>query len=206
METFIKVSAAVVLMQNMVKVLKNPQQIELFENPNYTRIIGILRKGELTIKEIHEYFNTDYEDKKTLTSIYRYMETLTEHDLVFVSKEELKKGHLIERYYSRTAQIFLFEDERLEEDALNAAVELLQEIYGLDSGCADELKGAMREWMKDMERQSVNFFKKYGPEVFALEKKYGFNAVKTAAKAFYEFLYFREHPDVFKSVFEILEG
>ncbi|MGD2248190.1 MAG: hypothetical protein PVF58_07260 [Candidatus Methanofastidiosia archaeon] len=192
--------------KTMVKVLKDPEQIELFENPNYTRIIGILRKGELTIKEIHKHFNTDYEDKKTLTSIYRYMETLVDNGLVFVSKEELKKGHLIERYYSRTAQLFLFEDERLEEDALNAVVELLQQIYGLDSECAQELKGVMREWMKDMEKKSVDFYKKYGSEIFALEKKYGFTAVKTAAKAFYEFLYFKEHPDVFKNVFEILEG
>lgn len=207
MQTFIKVSVVIVLMeQKMVKVLKDPEQIELFENPNYTRIISILRKGELTIKEIHKDFNKDYEDKKTLTSIYRYMEKLLEYDLVFVSKEELKRGHLIERYYSRTAQIFLFEDERLEEDALNAAIELLQRIYDVDTGRAEELKGLVREWIKDMEKRSVDFYEKYGPEVFALEKKYGFKAVKSAAKTFHDFLYFSEHPDVFKSIFEILEG
>ena len=110
----------------MVKVLKDSEQTELFENPNLSRIVSILRRGEMNIKEIHKLFNENYEDKKTLTSMYRYMEKMVESDLVFVSREELKRGHLIERYYSRTAKIFVFEEERTEENVANAASELVQ--------------------------------------------------------------------------------
>jgi DNA-binding PadR family transcriptional regulator len=191
--------------QKLVKVLKDPKQIELFENPNYARIISILRKGELTIKEIHKEFNKGYEDKKTLTSIYRYMEKLVEYDLIFVSKEELKRGHLLERYYTRTAQILLFEDERLKEDALNASVELLSQIYGVDAEKAGELKKLLHHWIKDMENRLADFYEKYGTEIFMLEKQYGFKAMKNAAQTFYDLLYFKEPPAIFEEIFKILK-
>lgn len=192
--------------QEMVKILRDPKQIELFDNPNYSRIVSILRQGELNIKEIHNLFNKGYEDKKTLTSIYRYMDKLVENDLVFVSREEIKRGHLIERYYSRTALVFLFEDEKAEEDAINAASELLQQIYDLDAESREELKKLLREFAKDMDRCGADFYEKYGKEVFELERKYGFKAVKSAAHRFYELLYFRQNHETIERIFKILEG
>jgi hypothetical protein len=192
--------------QEMVKVLKDPKQIELFENPNYSRIISIMRKGELNVKEIHRLFNSDYEDKKTLTSIYRYMEKLLENDLVFVSREELKRGHLIERYYSRTAVIFLFEDERLNEKVINAAIELLQQMYNLDEKAREELTELLRESEKVLGNRGVEFYEKYGEKIFQLEKKYGFKVMKAAATKFQELLFFRQNSELLDNLFKILEG
>jgi Fe2+ or Zn2+ uptake regulation protein len=190
----------------MVKVLKDPEQIELFENPNYSRIIYIMRKGELTVKEIHRLFNENYEDKKTLTSIYRYMEKLLEHGLVFVSREELKRGHLIEKYYSRTAMIFLFENEKIDVKVISAMSELLQNIYTIDEARKEELKKFFQEINREMAQFGVQFYEKYGEKVFQLEKEYGFEATKIAAKRFMEILYYRENPEFLEKVFEILEG
>ena len=190
----------------MVKVLKDPEQIELFENPNYSRIIYIMRKGELTVKEIHRLFNKDYEDKKTLTSIYRYMEKLLESDLVFVSREELKRGHLIEKYYSRTAMIFLFENEKIDVKVISAMSELLQNIYDIDEARKEELKKFFQEINREMAQFGVHFYEKYGEKVFQLEKEYGFEATKIAAKRFMEILYYRENPEFLEKVFEILEN
>jgi Fe2+ or Zn2+ uptake regulation protein len=192
--------------QEIVKILKDPEQIDLFENPNYSRIVSILRRGELTIKEIHTLFNKDYEDKKTLTSIYRYMETLLENDLVFVSKEELMKGHLIERYYSRTALVFLFEDKKAEDLTINAASELLQKIYSLDTKRAEEFKKLLGELGRDMGKGGAKFLEKYGEEIFGLEKKYGFKAVTGAAKQFHQLLYYRDNPEMIDKIFAVLEG
>ena len=188
-----------------VKILEDPAQIELFDNPNYLRIVRILRRGELTIKEIHELFNKDYEDKKTLTSIYRYMEKLLEHGLVYVSKEELKRGHLIERYYSRTAQIFLFEDERNQENVALAASGLLQQIYRLNAEDREELTNLFREGVRDLFRCEVDFFEKYGEVIFAQERKHGFHAMKNAVKSFHDLLYLKENPEFFEGIFKILE-
>ena len=179
--------------------------MEVFENPNYSRIVYILRKGEMTIKEIHELFNKDYEDRKTLTSIYRYMEKLLEHDLVFVSKEELKRGHLIERYYSRTAMIFLFEDERIQENVALAASGLLQQIYGLNTEDKEELTSLFRESLRDLFRGEIDFFEKYGEIIFALERKHGFKAMKNAVQPFHDVLYLKENPEFLERIFKILE-
>ena len=189
----------------MVKVLKDPKQIELFENPNYSRIIYIMRKGELSVKEIHRLFNKDYEDKKTLTSIYRYMEKLLENDLVFVSREELKRGHLIEKYYSRTAMIFLFENENLDVKVISAMSELLQKIYTIDEGRKEELKKFFHESNREMAQFGVDFYEEYGEKVFQLEREYGFEATKIAAKRFMEVLYYKENPEFLEKVFRILE-
>ena len=208
MQTFINFSVVCHSMkkQEIVKILKDTKQIELFDNPNYARIVSILRRGELTIKEIHKLFNKGYEDRKTLTSIYRYMETLLENDLVFVSKEELMKGHLIERYYSRTALIFLFEDEKSEEDAIIAASELLQQLYNLDTERTEEFRKFLRELVKDVNKSSADFFETYGKDIFALEKKYGFDAVKHAAKQIHQLMYYRENSEKIEKIFKIVEG
>lgn len=191
--------------QEMIKVLKDPKQIELFENPNYSRIVSILRRGELNIKEIHRLFNKDYEDKKTLTSVYRYMDKLVENDLAFVSREELKKGHLIERYYSRTAKIFMFEDERAEEDVVHAFSELVQQMYNLTDESREEISKLFRESTRNLHRSKVDFYEKYGEEVIGLEKKYGFKPVLHAADTIHELLYFRQNPELAEKIFEFLK-
>jgi DNA-binding PadR family transcriptional regulator len=192
--------------QEMVMVLKDPKQEELLENPSYSRIIGILRKGELNVKEIHKLFNENYEEKKTLTSIYRYMEKLLENDLIFVSREEIKKKHIIERYYSRTAMFFLFEKERFKKNVVNATLELFQQIYNADKESGKELEKLFHEHGKNMSKREVDFFKKRGEEILKLEKKYGFKAAKNATYTFIELLYFRENPELLERIFKILEG
>jgi len=192
--------------QEMVIVLKDPKQEELLENPSYSRIIGILRKGELNVKEIHRLFNENYEEKKTLTSIYRYMEKLLENGLVFVSREEIKKKHIIEKYYSRTAMFFLFEKERFKKNVVNATLELFQQIYNVDKENRKELEKLFREHGKNMSKREVDFFKEHGKEILGLEKKYGFKAAKNATYTFIELLYFRENSELLERIFKILEG
>ena len=192
--------------QEMVIVLKDPKQEELLENPSYSRIIGILRKGELNVKEIHRLFNENYEEKKTLTSIYRYMEKLLENGLVFVSREEIKKKHIIEKYYSRTAMFFLFEKERFKKNVVNATLELFQQIYNVNKENRKELEKLFREHGKNMSKREVDFFKEHGKEILGLEKKYGFKAAKNATYTFIELLYFRENSELLERIFKILEG
>jgi len=192
--------------QEMVIVLKDPKQEELLENPSYSRIIGILRKGELNVKEIHRLFNENYEEKKTLTSIYRYMEKLLENGLVFVSREEIKKKHIIEKYYSRTAMFFLFEKERFKKNVVNATLELFQQIYNVDKENRKELEKLFHEHGKNMSKREVDFFKEHGKEILGLEKKYGFKAAKNATYTFIELLYFRENSELLERIFKILEG
>jgi predicted transcriptional regulator len=190
--------------QEMVKTITDAEQVNLFENPNYSRILVILRKGELTIKEIHKYFNTDYEDKKTLSTIYRYMEKLTACGLVFVSNKELKKKHIIESYYSRTALFFTFKQKRAEKAVVNAVVELLQHMYKVDEG-GDELTQLIQEYTT-LCQHDEDFYKDYGEKILELEKKYGLKVIKEAINIAIELLYFEKNPELLEKIFKVFKG
>jgi hypothetical protein len=135
--------------------------------------------------------------------MYRYMEKLAENDLVFVSREKMKRKHLIERYYSRTAMFFLFQEERFEKNAVDATFELLQEIY--DSGREDgkELKELLKEHGRNMKKCEEDFFQNYGKEILKLEEKYGFKAAKHATYTLNELLYFKKNPELLENIFKV---
>lgn len=189
----------------MVKVLKDPQQKKLLDNPNYSRILSIMRDQELTIKEIHKQFNKNYEDKKALMSIYRYMQKLVANDLVFVSKEKIKRGHLIESYYSRTAKFFLFADKLTDKNILNATIELFKSIYTLNEEKEKKLQKLLYEHGENSRRYHETFYAEFGGKILEIEKKYGFKVMKEAAYATHELTYFKKNPEVLDRLFNILE-
>lgn len=188
----------------MVEVIETPEKMELFGNLSYVRILSILRQGEFNIKEIHKRFNEDYEDKKTLSTMYRYMEKLAEHDLVFVSREELKRKHIIEGYYSRTAMFFVFKDMHKEE-SIKAASELLQKVYTLDTEHAEKLTQILKEYHQDMFQNDVTFYETYGEKILTVEKEHGYKILKGAIHLILEILYYRKNPELFDRIFAVLE-
>lgn len=208
MQTFIKVSVVIIHMKEkqMVKIITDPEQMELFENPNYLRILSILREGELNIKEIHKRFNKNYEDKKTLSTMYRYMEKLAEHDLIFVSREELKRKHIIESYYSRTAKFFAFENKKHEKKAVKAASELLQKIYDLDKERTETITNLIQDYNQDMFQEDLKFYKTHGEEILKIEKEYGYKILKGAIHMILGLLYYKKNPELLQKIFAVLKG
>ncbi|MGC1119724.1 MAG: hypothetical protein WBA22_01405 [Candidatus Methanofastidiosia archaeon] len=188
--------------QTLIKVLEDSKQVELFEDPPYARILAILRNGELNIKEIHKRFNKDYEDKKALSSIYRYVEKLVELDLVYVSKEVKKRRHLIESYYSRTGKFFVFSDR----DILKATAELLSHVYGLDEEKEKELEQLLQEYDKKTLRLDSDFYENYSQVILEMEKEYGFKILAEATYIIHQILYPRKYPELGKKVFKFLEN
>lgn len=189
----------------MVHLIEKPDRRELFDNPNYSRILRILRNEELSAKEIHKRFNKDYEDKKTLTSIYRYLKTLKKHDLVYVSREETKKGHLIESYYSRTAQFFIFPDEWSDESVIDATADLVKRVYQLSGEKGKRLNDLLHELSKRRGEYFINFYKEFGDEILEIEQKYGFDVMNEATHIIHELRYFRNNPELFNRLFDLLE-
>ena len=209
MQTFINVSVVILYCmkkQEMVQVLRDPQKRKFFDNPNYLRILLILRKGEMNIKEIHKLFNEDYDDKKTLTSIYRYMEKLLENDLIFVSKEEIKRKHLIEKYYTRTAKFFTFDPKGDTENRLKAVIDLLHHMYQLNPEKRHDLETLLQTHEKALIESNKKFYEGYGKELLDIEKKYGFEVTKDAAKTIYELKYFKSNAELLEKIFKVLEG
>ncbi|MBU7015648.1 MAG: hypothetical protein HXS52_12685 [Theionarchaea archaeon] len=188
--------------QTIVRVLEDPRQIELFDDPPYARILVILRNGELNIKEIHRRFNRNYEDKKALSSIYRYIEKLTELDLVYVSKEVRKRRHLTESYYSRTGKFFVFSDK----DILKATAGLFSQVYDLDEEKEQELEKLLLEYDKKRLRLDGDFYRDYSQMLLETEKEYGFKILAEAICIMRQILYPRKYPELGKNIFEFLEN
>ncbi|NIQ05024.1 MAG: hypothetical protein GWO20_04615 [Candidatus Korarchaeota archaeon] len=192
--------------QEMVRIIEDPHKRELFENPNYSRILRIMRNQELTAKELHKRFNKDYEDKKTLTSIYRYLKKLKKNDLLFVSRQETKRGHLIESYYSRTAQFFIFPEEWADERVIDATFELVSQIYTLDEEVKTKVKEILHELSEKRGQSFIEFYKKYGDELLEVEEKYGYSVMTKATHIIHELRYFRGNPELLERFFVLLTG
>lgn len=209
MQTFINFSVFTIpcmKKQEMVHILRDPKKVKIFDNPNYLRILLILRKGEMNIKEIHRLFNEDYDDKKTLTSVYRYMEKLLENDLIFVSREEIKRKHLIEKYYSRTARFFTFDTKGNSENRLKAVIDLLHHMYQLNPEKRDDLETLIKTHDQTLMESNKKFYEEYGKELLEIEKKYGFEITKDAAKTIYEMKYFKNNTELLEKIFKVLES
>jgi hypothetical protein len=85
----------------------NPEQRYLINQ--YYKIIDGLRKGNLTVKEIHQLYWEPRENKptKTLKTIYRYLDILEENGIVAVAGQRMTIGSRItEKVYCLTAEYF----------------------------------------------------------------------------------------------------
>lgn len=190
--------------QKMVETIKDPKTRELFDNPNYSRVLKIMRNKKLTVKEIHKRFNKDYEDTKTLTSLYRYIKKLKKHDLVYVCKQETKKGHLLESYYSRTAQFFIFPKKWTNENVITATAKLVKRIFELDKEKEEDVEKLLHEHSEKLNDFFIEFYKEYGEKVLQIERKYGFDTAKKAADMLHELQYFRKNPELLERLFDLL--
>ena len=73
------------------------------------RIVFLLRDSELTVKEIASRL------KLTTQNIYHHIGKLQEAGLVRVIDERMA-GHLLERYYTVTADTFIYNKDRMDEN------------------------------------------------------------------------------------------
>ena len=91
------------------------------------RIIFLLRDSELTVKEIASRLGL------TVQNIYHHIGRLQEAGLVRVIDERLS-GHLIERFYTVTADTFIYNEDRMEENDYQSSFDVLNGLNELDIG------------------------------------------------------------------------
>ena len=88
------------------------------------RIIFLLRDSELTVKEISSRLGL------TAQNIYHHIGRLQDAGLVRVA-EERRSGHLIERFYTVTADTFIYNEDRIEERGVQSSVDVLNGLNEL---------------------------------------------------------------------------
>jgi len=90
-------------------------------------IIFLLRDSELTVKELASKLGL------TTQNIYHHIGRLQEAGLVRV-KEERLSGHLIERFYTVTADTFIYSKDRMEENDYQSSFDILNGLNELGIG------------------------------------------------------------------------
>jgi DNA-binding PadR family transcriptional regulator len=187
-------------MEKMLQVMEDTEAIKLMNDPNAGRILYILREGELSAKEIHSKFNADYDKKKTLTSIYRYLSALEKKGFVKVSREELKKKHMIMKYYVRTARFFTESLECIEEhisEELEIAATLLADMYGAER---EKIKDSLQEIIKMDVDVNTLILEKHGMLLLNEERKSNWEKVRNSLKLIWPLIVEKERGTISKTV------
>ena len=91
------------------------------------RIVFLLRDSELTVKEIASELSL------TTQNIYHHIGRLLEAGLVRVNDERMA-GHLLERLYAVTADTFIYNEDRMEENDYQSSFDILNGLNELGIG------------------------------------------------------------------------
>ena len=108
-------------------------------------VIFLLRDSELTVKEIASRLGL------TTQNIYHHIGRLQEAGLVRVIDERLV-GHLLERYYTVTADTFIYNEDRREENDYQSSFDVLNGLNELGVGV--EISGENAERLSRLHEMS----------------------------------------------------
>ena len=146
---------------------------KLLEDETRRRIVFMLRDEVLTVKDIARRLSL------TPQNIYHHMNKLQDTGIVRLSYER-RDGHIIESFYSTSADNFVYSEDRIPESTVRSYMDILNGLnelgHGLDASLdtASQLEELYIEYLRgasrDVPRDDVcevcsfsGFFMKFGP-------------------------------------------
>jgi DNA-binding transcriptional ArsR family regulator len=146
---------------------------KLLEDETRRRIVFMLRDEALTVKDIARRLSL------TPQNIYHHMNKLQDTGIVRLSYER-RAGHIIESFYSTSADNFVYSEDRIPESTVRSYMDILNGLnelgHGLDASLdtASQLEELYTEYLRgassDVPRDDVcevcsfsGFFMKFGP-------------------------------------------
>jgi len=158
------------------KTIVQPIEREVFkllEDETRRQIVSMLRDEALTVKDIAGRLSL------TPQNIYHHMNKLQDAGLVGLSYER-REGHIIESFYSTSADNFVYSEDRIPENATQSYLDILNGLNELGHGLDVSLDAAsqleelytmyLRGAVSEVLRDDVcgvcsfsGFFMKFGP-------------------------------------------
>ena len=146
---------------------------KLLEDETRRQIVFMLRDEALTVKNIARRLSL------TPQNIYHHMNKLQDAGIVRLSYER-RDGHIIESFYSTSADNFVYSEDRIPESTVRSYMDILNGLnelgHGLDASLdtASQLEELYTEYLRgdssDVPRDDVcevcsfsGFFMKFGP-------------------------------------------
>jgi DNA-binding transcriptional ArsR family regulator len=149
------------------------EAFKLLEDETRRQIVFMLRDEALTVKDIARRLGL------TPQNIYHHMNKLQDAGIVRLSYER-RDGHIIESYYSTSADNFVYSEDRIPESTVQSYMDILNGLNELGHGvnvsldAASQLEELYKEYLRgassDVAREDVcmvcsfsGFFMKFGP-------------------------------------------
>ena len=149
------------------------EAFKLLEDETRRQIVSMLRDEALTVKDIAGRLGL------TPQNIYHHMNKLQDAGIVRLGYER-RDGHIIESYYSTSADNFVYSEDRIPESITQSYMDVLNGLNELEHGLDVSLDAASRleelytEYLRgavsDVPRDDVcvvcsfsGFFMKFGP-------------------------------------------
>ena len=149
------------------------EAFKLLEDETRRQIVFMLRDDALAVKDIARRLGL------TPQNIYHHMNKLQDSGIVRLSYER-RDGHIIESFYSTSADNFVYNEDRIPENTVQSYVDILNGLnelgHGLDVSldAASQLEELYTEYLRgassDVPRDDVcmvcsfsGFFMKFGP-------------------------------------------
>ncbi|MFX1283172.1 MAG: hypothetical protein ACFFB5_05930 [Promethearchaeota archaeon] len=160
---------AITFSQPLMKEITDNDSIKLFKDKNLSSVIEFLRthKGPMTVTELENAFKNTGK-KKSDKTIYRYLKTLEEANLVIQAGKRVfktdKKKLKTQTLYMRTAKIFfpimdLEEKEELSEEEQQQEEKMIEAI-GISIGKYMNVKlistDCLKEFLKKFYREGAS--------------------------------------------------
>lgn len=99
----------------LMKVIQDEETAKMVMDDLYFPILIVLRKGPMTVKEIEVEYNEIAKNKKSDKTIYRYLKTLQEFDLIRAAGQRVVLGKTAtETLFSRSAYAIYLRNEQSE--------------------------------------------------------------------------------------------
>jgi DNA-binding transcriptional ArsR family regulator len=94
------------------------ETFRLLQDETRRKIVFLLRDSELTVRQLASKLNL------TAQNIYHHIKKLQDAGLIKVA-EERRSGHLIESYYTTTADTFVYHADEMVEKSTQSSIDIL---------------------------------------------------------------------------------
>lgn len=155
-------------MRQEVKVIRDPEIIEIALEETRRKILSLLSVNNMTVSQIVDILEKDQ------STIYRHIEKLLGADLIYVAGER-KKSHIPEKVYARTAGVFILSPDLEEKKESHVHLEFrkqqaenLAKIFygmGIMKGFSEEAGENLLKFIERSENQIAPFLEKIPSDI-----------------------------------------
>ncbi|MCE7743239.1 MAG: hypothetical protein GOP50_12385 [Candidatus Heimdallarchaeota archaeon] len=136
-------------------IIEDKKQLKAYNDPKLVILLDLLRKGHMPIRDITFEYNKRISKAKSEITIYNYLKSLQDVDLVMVSGQRLVRGSsATTQLYSRKAQLMfpmtLMTDKYWETENSKELIEATRELMSFHTNGSPAESNDLKALLKNL--------------------------------------------------------